>query len=88
MIDALTAGGPPERFEARAMGSPLRLTVRGTAAGGDPGRWWRAVLDEFEAAEAAMSRFRDTSELTTMNTMNHEAIVTPSGRSMMLAIVV
>lgn len=50
------------------MGSPLRLTL-----GGEPvspqvaGRWWDAVVDEFECAEAAMSRFRDSSELTTLN---------------------
>jgi thiamine biosynthesis lipoprotein len=30
-------------------------------------RHWHAVLDEFERAEAAMSRFRDASELTALN---------------------
>jgi thiamine biosynthesis lipoprotein len=33
----------------------------------DPHDCWRSVLDEFELAETAMSRFRDTSELTTLN---------------------
>lgn len=50
------------------MGSPLRLTF-----GWDPpspakaDRSWRQVVEEFETAEAAMSRFRDTSELTGLN---------------------
>jgi thiamine biosynthesis lipoprotein len=52
------------------MGSPLRLTVV------DPGdrvgptladAAWRLVSDEFEAAEQAMSRFRETSDLTAVN---------------------
>jgi len=54
------------RFERRAMGSPLRLTVVGTP----PARAeaaWRLVSDEFEAAETAMSRFRDSSDLTALN---------------------
>jgi thiamine biosynthesis lipoprotein len=53
-------------FEQRAMGSPLRLTVVGVpvelAAGA-----WREVVAEFEAAEQAMSRFRETSDLTLVN---------------------
>lgn len=55
-----------ERFERRAMGSPLRLTVIGAppAAAADA---WRHVSDEFELAEEAMSRFRDSSDLTTVN---------------------
>ena len=51
------------------MGSPLRLTVdpeanpdEGAAADG-----WADVVDEFERSEQAMSRFRDTSELTELN---------------------
>lgn len=51
-------------FEGRAMGSPLRLTLPDTPAGVAA---WREVVDEFEAAEAAMSRFRDSSELTRLN---------------------
>ena len=58
----------PTRFDGRAMGSPLRLTFgSGTADPGDRAACWRAVVDEFELAEAAMSRFRDTSEITTLN---------------------
>jgi thiamine biosynthesis lipoprotein len=63
------------RFERRAMGSPLRLTVvsfdgRPPAADeeADPiDAAWSAVSDMFEAAEQAMSRFRDASDLTTIN---------------------
>lgn len=53
-------------FQRRAMGSPLRLTVVGT----DPGtaeRAWTIVSEEFEAAEQALSRFRESSDLTAMN---------------------
>ncbi len=61
------------RFERRAMGSPLRLTVVDAASGGRPPderlaeRAWRLVSDEFEAAEQAMSRFRDSSDATAVN---------------------
>jgi FAD:protein FMN transferase len=48
------------------MGSPLRLTV----VGGSPREAetaWGLVSDEFEAAEQALSRFRESSDLTTVN---------------------
>ncbi len=72
---AVRAGGIREataatRFDGRAMGSPLRLTLGGPAgsrAPSDAVGAWSAVVDEFEAAEAAMSRFRDDSELTELN---------------------
>ncbi len=62
-------------FEGRAMGSPLRLSVSvgaepaGRAAGVniEAAAVWAAVRDEFEASEAAMSRFRDDSEITRLN---------------------
>src|SRR6478736_2611794 len=62
------------RFESRAMGSPLRLTLSvGThdraPAEGEGDRVWQAVVDEFEAAEEVLSRFRMTSELTGLNLM-------------------
>jgi thiamine biosynthesis lipoprotein len=57
----------PIRFESRAMGSPLRLTLgSGTPVDAGAGLW-STVLDEFERCEAAMSRFRETSELTALN---------------------
>ena len=58
------------RFERRAMGSALRLTLHGPTDALDDdraGAAWTAVAEEFEAAEAAMSRFREDSELTRLN---------------------
>jgi FAD:protein FMN transferase len=72
------------RFERRAMGSPLRLTVvavdaRSRVNVGHPvasaaddapdpiEAAWSTVSDEFEEAEDAMSRFRETSDLTKVN---------------------
>jgi thiamine biosynthesis lipoprotein len=58
------------RFDGRAMGSPLRLTLGGPAGSIAPSRAaaaWSTVVDEFERAEGAMSRFRDDSELTRLN---------------------
>ena len=48
------------------MGSPLKLTIVGAplAAAADA---WRQVSDEFELAEEAMSRFRVSSDLTSVN---------------------
>jgi thiamine biosynthesis lipoprotein len=48
------------------MGSPLRLTVVGRAAASAE-QAWRVVVGEFEVAEQAMSRFRETSDLTLVN---------------------
>lgn len=79
---AAPTGGAPARFEGRAMGSPLRLTFGwGTIDAIEAGRCWQAVVDEFELAEAAMSRFRDTSELTAFNrTAGSGAVTHPSNR--------
>jgi thiamine biosynthesis lipoprotein len=61
------------------MASPLRLTV----SGGDPGpvavaaAAWAAVRDEFEASEAAMSRFCQTSEITELNRLTPGATARP-----------
>ena len=46
------------------MSSPLRLSVPDLADGTDA---WQLVVDEFEAAETALSRFRESSELTHLN---------------------
>jgi FAD:protein FMN transferase len=57
------------RFEGRAMASALSLAViedeRAQRSLGE--RAWSAVRDEFEASEAAMSRFRDDSDITRLN---------------------
>jgi FAD:protein FMN transferase len=51
------------------MGSALRLTIAPDAATSDAGAAdaWAEVVDEFERSEQAMSRFRDTSDLTALN---------------------
>src|SRR3954468_13452713 len=50
------------------MGSPLRLTLGcGAVSPERARRAWDGVVDSFEASEAAMSRFRETSELTVFN---------------------
>lgn len=54
------------------MASPLRLTVCLDASGSAPTACdaeaaWTAVQAEFEAAEAEMSRFRESSDLTRLN---------------------
>jgi thiamine biosynthesis lipoprotein len=59
-------GGPIHRFERRAMGSPLRFVV---VAGDEmtAQRAWAAVDAEIEAVEQALSRYRETSDLTQLN---------------------
>lgn len=54
-----------ERRESRAMGSPLRLQVASPAGGvaAVVEAAWQAVVDEFEAVEQALSRFRPSSEI-------------------------
>jgi thiamine biosynthesis lipoprotein len=61
------------RFSGRALGSPLKLFVR-VPAGSTPDALrgaaeaaWSAVVAEFRAVDAALSRFRDDSELTALN---------------------
>lgn len=52
------------------MGSALRLSVVATDDAVGDGRVdaaWAEVVDEFEQSDRAMSRFRETSELTTLN---------------------
>jgi FAD:protein FMN transferase len=54
------------RFERRAMGSPLRLTLVGLA----PDRAqqaWEATSALIETIEQALSRFRDSSDLVALN---------------------
>jgi FAD:protein FMN transferase len=64
---------PPLEFSGRALGSRLKLFVR-HAPDQSPDesrpfaeRAWSAVVAEFEAVDAALSRFRDDSELTALN---------------------
>lgn len=71
------------------MGSALRLTVAGNRqwAGGDAGEAWRDVVDEFERCEQAMSRFRESSELTALNRAAGSGLRTVVGRRLERAIV-
>jgi thiamine biosynthesis lipoprotein len=76
-------------FAGRAMASPLRLTV----SVGDPGSAdvaaaaWATVRDEFEASEGAMSRFRQTSEITQLNRLSGAATGAPVSRRLRRALV-
>jgi thiamine biosynthesis lipoprotein len=65
-------------FTARALGSPLKLFVRVAGRASDGARdaagrapaselAWDAVRAEFAAVDAALSRFREDSELTALN---------------------
>ncbi len=59
---------PPEvaRYERRAMGSPLRLTVVGLPAP-RADLAWETVSATIEEVEQALSRFRETSDLVALN---------------------
>lgn len=65
-IDPGAAGPRLARFAARSMGSRLSLTVLG-AGRGPAEAAWSAVEAEFAAVDAALSRFRDDSELSALN---------------------
>lgn len=59
------------------MGSPLRLTI-GFSPGASPvdgPAAWSSIVDAFEASEQAMSRFRESSELTTLNRLAGSGVV-------------
>jgi thiamine biosynthesis lipoprotein len=65
-----TTAGRLMMFASRAMASPLRLSVASTGSSQDIARAsaaWGAAREEFEASEEAMSRFRDRSEITSLN---------------------
>lgn len=78
-------------FEARAMGSPLRLTVAVPEGppdeSADPLAAWEAVREEFEASEQAMSRFREASEITILNRRTHRDPPSPVSRRLWRALV-
>jgi thiamine biosynthesis lipoprotein ApbE len=61
------------------MASPLRLTVAADVPDAAAEAAWASVVDEFEAAEQAMSRFRETSELTVANRAAVHADWAPAG---------
>jgi thiamine biosynthesis lipoprotein len=66
---AVVTAGPSDgssRFERRAMGSPLRLTVVGVDAA-RAAAGWADVSVAIEEIEQALSRFRATSDLVRLN---------------------
>lgn len=77
-------------FAARAMGSALRLTVcvgDGAQAASAAAWAWAEVVDEFEHAEQALSRFRDTSELTSLNRAAGTGCAVDVGRRLERAVI-
>ena len=89
--DCIQDASGATRFHGRAMGSPLRLTL-----GGPPARSltpseavvaWSTVVDEFEAAEVTLSRFRDDSELTLLNRRAGTGMATPVSTRLRQALV-
>jgi thiamine biosynthesis lipoprotein len=66
---AAAAAGSEDRvaaFAGRALGSALRLQVRG-ATEASARSAWAEIVAEFDAVDIALSRFRDDSELTALN---------------------
>jgi thiamine biosynthesis lipoprotein len=55
------------RREGRALGSPLRLSIESGADSAAVDRAWSTTTGVFASVDAAMSRFRDDSELTRLN---------------------
>jgi thiamine biosynthesis lipoprotein len=86
---SLLPGDTPPTFEGRAMASALRLTPGGATAADVrlAARAWEAVVDVFAAAEAAMSRFRDTSELTGLNRIAGSGTIAPVSSMLRQALV-
>ncbi len=88
---SLTTAGPDRlaSFAGRALGSSLRLTVRIpepalAASLAAATLAWAEILAEFDAVDAALSRFRDDSELTMLNRLaGSGAVVAVSGRTRM-----
>ncbi|MDH4141386.1 MAG: FAD:protein FMN transferase [Chloroflexota bacterium] len=77
------------RFSGRAMASPLALTFvadetkAGRAAAAAA---WSAVRDEFAASEEALSRFRETSEVTALNRASLQGASLTVGRRLARAV--
>jgi thiamine biosynthesis lipoprotein len=81
MTTVVMGDEPVTRFEGRAMASPLRLTLGPGGSGPAAEVAWQTVVASFEASEQAMSRFRETSELTAFNRVAGRGVMgRPSGR--------
>jgi thiamine biosynthesis lipoprotein len=64
---AISTAAVEMRREARALGSPLRLTVAGRADAAAVDLAWAAVIGTFDEVDRAMSRFREDSDITKLN---------------------
>jgi len=74
------------RFEARALGSPLRFIVHDVDRRSTE-RLWDEVLAEFAAVDASLSRFRDDSEITRLNRYARSDRTLPVSRRLSRALV-
>jgi thiamine biosynthesis lipoprotein len=70
-------------FDGRSMGSPLRLMVVGPRAEDA----WTEVVDEFAAADQALSRFRDDAELVGLDRFAGTGVAIRVGRRLERAVV-
>ena len=73
-----TASRAVSRFERRVLGSPLRLTLASTELldRSATESAWGAVSDEFDQVDAAMSRFRADSGVTSLNERAGSGVIT------------
>jgi FAD:protein FMN transferase len=85
-MEAAPGSSSLTRFEGWAMASPLRLAVHGLD-GDDAAAAWGKVRDEFEACEQAMSRFRESSEVTALNRASAHGEPVRVGRRLRRALV-
>src|SRR6187402_3193643 len=70
-------------FDGRSMGSRLRLMALGPRAEAA----WEEVVDEFAAADLALSRFRDDAELVGLDRFAGTGIAIRVGRRLEQAVV-
>lgn len=75
----------PRRFERRAMGSPLRLTLVGVDEPAARAAW-AVVSTATEQAEQALSRHRPASDLTLINRRAGRPAPSPVGRHLAAAL--
>ncbi len=76
-------------FAGRALGSTIRLVVqpgRDVAGNAAAERAWVEIEDEFDEVDAALSRFRDDSELTALNRCAGAGGTLPVGRRLRVAL--
>jgi thiamine biosynthesis lipoprotein len=80
-----SAGANVHRFERRAMGSPLRLTLV-EVGDGRAAAAWASVSAAIERAEQALSRHRAGSALTALNRWAGDPTPRPVGRALAAAL--